>query len=316
MSPHTIIRKACLLLSILLPLSVSARSHKLSKWNITAADYSGITALGDGRYAVVSDKESGAGFFVWNISVNPYNGALTSVVNEGWRGVEYDYARDAEGIAYCHARHSVFVSGEEDQRILEHRLDGSLTGYEMDVPSAMGKDAIQPNRGFEALCYDSLRHLFWTTTESNLKTDSAGVLRLLCFGDDLQLRSSALYTMDAPALPSTGREHIHGVVALCALDDGSLLVMEREAHIAKRYVGSRCVCTLFRFTPSTGDKKLIHRWSSKFTLANTRFANYEGLCLGPKLRDGRQTLLLISDAQGGYGKAFWHLRDRIEVYVM
>ncbi len=316
MSPQTVIRRVCVLLSVLLPLLVSARSYKLAKWNITAADYSGITALGDDRYAVVSDKEPEAGFFVWNISVNPDDGTLTSVVNEGWRGVEYDCVRDAEGIAYCPARHSVFVSGEEDQRIVEHRPDGSLTGHELHVPSAMGRDAIQPNRGFEALCYDSVRHLFWTTTESNLKTDPAGVLRLLCFGDDLNLRSSVLYTMDAPALSATGRNHIHGVVALCALDDGSLLVMEREARIAKRYVGSRCVCTLFRFSPSTGGKELIHRWSSKFTLTNTRFANYEGLCLGPKLRDGRQTLLLISDAQGGYGKAFWHLRDRMEVYVM
>lgn len=313
MTPNRILP---LLALALLPLAAAARNYKIGKWGIASADYSGITSLGGDRYAVVSDKASGAGFFVWTITLDTDNGTLASVNDEGWRGTEFATARDAEGIAYCPSRRSVFVSGEGDQRILEHGMDGSLTGDELRVPADMGKEDIQSNRGFEALCYDSIRHRFWATTESNLKADPAGTLRLASFGDDMSQLSTVTYTMDAPTLPSTGREHIHGVTALCALEDGSLLVLEREARITRRYSGSRCVCSMFRFRPSDGKKELLHRWRSKFTPFNTRFANYEGICLGPKLKDGRQTLLLISDAQGGYGKALWHLRDRLEVFVM
>ena len=33
--------------------------------------------------------------------------------------------------------------------------------------------------------------------------------------------------------------------------------------------------------------------------ANTMFANYEGICLGPKLKDGSKSLVLVSDGGGG-----------------
>ena len=40
------------------------------------------------------------------------------------------------------------------------------------------------------------------------------------------------------------------------------------------------------------------------------------MCLGPTLLDGRPTVLLLSDSQGGYGKVFWHLRDRLRIIVL
>ena len=39
----------------------------LSKWKIGTGNYSGIAPMGDGRYAVVSDKEPADGFFVFRI---------------------------------------------------------------------------------------------------------------------------------------------------------------------------------------------------------------------------------------------------------
>ena len=106
------------------------------------------------------------------------------------------------------------------------------------------------------------------------------------------------------------------MVALAPFGNGRLLVRERQARIVRRYAGSRCWCKLFLFDPSTGSKRLLHVCSSRFTLFNTRFANYEGMCLGPTLLDGRPTVLLLSDSQGGYGKAFWHLRDRLRIIVL
>ena len=84
--------------------------YKLKKWGITPANYSGITPIGEGLYAVVSDEEDEAGFYVWEIQIDSTTGKLISVQQQGWRGTGYPIDRDAEGIAFCPPRQSVFIS--------------------------------------------------------------------------------------------------------------------------------------------------------------------------------------------------------------
>ena len=45
------------------------------------------------------------------------------------------------------------------------------------------------------------------------------------------------------------------------------------------------------------------------------FANYEGMCPGPRLADGRQTLLLIDDTQAGAGNSLFRLSEHLKVIV-
>lgn len=292
------------------------KGHRLGRYGIVPGGYSGITALGDDRYAVVSDRDKQAGFHVWHIVLNPQTGALEDVCEESFRAQEGNMERDAEGVAYCPARQSVFVSGEADGAILEHRLDGTLTGAHLTVPAQV-VTSLASNRGFESLTYDSVHHHFWTMNESPLLIESdAQRLLLMQFDDQLSLSASFPYHMQAPISQDSGRDYYHGVSAMAALPDGRLLVLEREARIARHYQGSKCWCSLFYFTPSTGEKQLVGQWNSRFGLFNTRFANYEGICLGPRLQDGRLTLIMISDSQCGYGKGPWHLRDRIRVIVL
>ena len=308
--------KRAALLVALLQLAVIAwgeHVYKLRKWSIPPGNYSGITHIGGDRYAVVSDKSPGAGFYVWRLGFDERDGRLLNVYAEGFRGVPWDYDRDAEGVAYCPWRQSVFISGEEDQRILEHSLDGTPTGNELSIPKHVSRDRIQPGRGFEALCCDTVRRLLWTVTESSIKSDSTGHLRLLCFGDDLQPKGEFSYVLGESRLGNDDAGHYYGVVALSALGDGSLLVLEREALITGRRLGSKCRCVLLRFVPVDGARTELAEWTTRFTLADTRFANYEGMCLGPVLPDGRQTILLLSDSQAGMGRLFWHLRDRLMV---
>ena len=40
------------------------------------------------------------------------------------------------------------------------------------------------------------------------------------------------------------------------------------------------------------------------------------MCLGPKLANGRQTILLIADSQNRTGNAFFHLKDYIKVLLL
>ena len=60
-----------LLLLVSLPLSAQLAQvlpqRALSKWGIPAGNYSGITPLGNGRFAVVSDKAPSLGYFEWEI---------------------------------------------------------------------------------------------------------------------------------------------------------------------------------------------------------------------------------------------------------
>ena len=54
------------------------------------------------------------------------------------------------------------------------------------------------------------------------------------------------------------------------------------------------------------EKELLYSWKTSLTLLKRSFANYEGMCLGPKLVDGSQVLLLVSDSQN---QAHGVLRD-------
>ena len=42
-------------------------------------------------------------------------------------------------------------------------------------------------------------------------------------------------------------------------------------------------------------------FKTRLSLFCYRLANYEGMCLGPRLKDGSRVLLLVSDSQNQYG---------------
>lgn len=339
--------------SLVAQTAMMLKQQSLAKWGIGAAQYSGITALGDNLYALVSDKEPSDDFFVFRIEQNKLTGQVRHVTLEGFKGnkaAKVDAKgisiRDCEGVAYFPHSKSVFISGEGDQRIIEYNLEtGQPTGRELNVPEEFSLKNIVPNYGFEALCYDSKHHLFWTTSESTLRSDGfavsaahplqANVLRLQSFNVQLQPAAQYAYRMDNRQTHNFGRTYVNGVTSLCALPNGRLLVLEREANITPAGLGSKVWCKIFVVDPSKGkaispsvpltldgqqsvflEKKLLAQWQTAVHPFKFDFANYEGMCLGQKLADGRQTLLLVCDSQGGYHKGPFHLKDYIKVIVI
>lgn len=321
--------------------------HRLAEWGIASANYSGITPLGDGRYAVVSDKEPKDGFYLWQIEQDFENGDILDVRPLGFLGQEPDTTdaqglslRDSEGAAFVPHRGTLFISSEGDQEISEWTLEGERTGRSLNVPDLLGKT--YRNYGFEALAYDTLRHTFYTITENSLPldgkpskegTDSTTLLRLQAFDDSLQATLQWAYLLDAPQCGVKGRSYAHGVVAMTALADGSLAVLEREAHITQDYNKSRVWNRLYLVQPLESrpitmltptaearsraiEKLLLTQWSTRFALFGDTWANYEGMCLGQPTADGRQTLLLVSDSQGGFGIGPFRLKDWIRVIVL
>lgn len=303
------------------------KEHKQQKFprDIPAGHYSGITYLGDDRYAVVSDKSAEDGFFVFHIELDKESGKILQVHNEGFRSSGKSN-RDLEGIAYNPFTRTLYICGEAGNQILEYTLEGQHTGRSLRVPDVYKQS--RTNLGFEALAFDPQQRLFWAVNEGTLKCDGEQAsavhpvrnrLRLQSFDTDTNPQRQLLYEMDEPQASKAGRFYAMGVSALCALDNGQLLVLEREAYVSMSKIGSWVHCKLYvvsTLQASEGEllqKTLLTEFRTRLNLLRQNFADYEGMCLGPELADGSRVLLLICDSQNQYGGM---LRDWLKVITI
>ena len=98
-----------------------------------------------------------------------------------------------------------------------------------------------------------------------------------------------------------------GVPALTALDDGRLLVLEREVYVPKgslweKLQGAFTDIHIYVVDPVNDTAGILRKsLLCTFTTGALNLANFEGMCLGPVLPDGRRTLVLIADSQKGSG---------------
>lgn len=300
---------------------VRAHEQKTFQAQIPPGNYSGITHLGGNEYAVVSDKSPQDGFYVFAIDIDSVSGEILNVENRGfWSAGAAN--RDGEGIVYLPSTKTILISGETDGKILEYDLDGHRTIREAVIPEVFGK--VRTNQGFEALTYSPTTHRVWTCNESTLQGDGevasptngvANVVRLQSFDEALQPLRQYAYRMDAPTASAPAELYAMGVPELAALEDGSLLVLEREFYTPSSKLGAFVNCKLFQAWPSEEvdrdkpidgkttfmDKNLVYEWKTSLGLFSYEIANYEGMCLGPVLRDGSRVLLLVSDSQNQYG---------------
>ena len=302
---------------MLLPLTVIAQEVTVLKQKafpktVSAGNYSGITWLGASRYAIANDKSPTAGFYLMTIETDSITGELLTVREDTFLTSGLPN-RDEEGICYMPESQTVFVSGEADQEIIEYNLQGQLTGRKLNIPEVF-KTAYK-NGGFEALTYQPKTHRFWTTSEFTLKADGEkptieqkikNRLRLQSFGDDLQPKEQYWYESDSTIIKKQKGRSIVGVSGLAALDDGRIVVLEREMYFPKKQIGSFAHVKLYVVNPTLHkpgeilSKTLLTEFRTKVNLTRRSFANYEGICVGPKLADGRQLLILVCDSQNQY----------------
>lgn len=277
-------------------MSITENKQHCFPDSIPPGNYSGITWLGGDKYAVVSDKSKEDGFFVFQIRTDSVSGEILSARNLGFRSSGMPN-RDGEGIAYNQHTNTIFVSGEADNVIKEYNMDGRLTGREI-LPTATYK-RLPGNLGLEALSYNANTHKLWTCNES----DS---IYIQSYNDSLQPEDTYLYLMDKPIGDKAKSQwYAHGIGTVCALDDGSLLLLEREFFVPHKKIGAFVNCKLYRTTFTKNDnapvdKQLLAQWKTSLTLFGRSIANYEGMCLGPKLKDGSRVILLVADSQNQY----------------
>ena len=323
---------------------------KLNKWGIAPGNYSGISHVRDNLYAIVDDKDAVDGFKLLTLDINRENGKILNASLSEPEGMKERRAkgentkRDCEGVAYFPEKNTVFVSSEEEQRILEYTIEGRLTGRELAIPSIMQRDKIVSNLGFESLTYNDKQKRFWTTTESTLPADGKqssphnpliyNRLRFVGFDNTLKAVESFVYQMDLLKATNKSATSLYGVPSLLALDDGRIIVMEREGCFPKLQYGSWVRIKLYIVNPKlsklvsldtpmtrVGDdsimnKELICEFVTRLRLGSMNLSNYEGMCLGPRLNDGRQTLILIADSQNGMGNWMYHIKDHIRIVIL
>ena len=270
--------------------------------------------------------------------------------NDGkpWQGQEKCF--DHEAIVKV-SDSTLVIASEGYCRLKEYPIlpisaDAAKVGYQQNLwESRWASSDFYPNYNFESLAFDSVRQYLWTIPESTLRKDGqpatpqnglANQLRLMRLDwgkmkedsnkeeyseqvsskKDSRYMMTYVYQMDQPSTHKKADIYVMGVSELCALPDGQLLVLEREAFIPKIKIGAFCKCKLYLINPLNSEefsmkekfssdtpflkKRLLTEWKTSLSLSKRSFANYEGMCLGPKLEDGSQVVILLSDSQDQY----------------
>lgn len=271
-------------------------------------------------------------------------------LNDGkfWQGQEKGF--DHEAIVKA-SDSTLVITSEGYCRLKEYPVlpisaDTAKISYQQNLwESRWLSSDFYPNYNFESLAFDSVRQYLWTISESTLRKDGqpatpqnglANQLRLMRYdwgkikenrnkeeySEEVSSKKASrymtayAYQMDQPSTHKKADIYVMGVSELCALPDGQLLVLEREAFIPKIKIGAFCKCKLYLINPLNSEefsmkenfssdtpflkKRLLAEWKTGLSLSKRSFANYEGMCLGPKLEDGSQVVILLSDSQDQY----------------
>jgi len=235
---------------------------------------------------------------------------------------------DPEGLAYV-AKDGTLVATSEgfsnrliDPWVRRFALDGSQIGTlpvpAPFLPNAAGTRGVRLNLAFESAGIPPNGRFLFTATENALVQDGPAATtaggspsRILRY--DLQtgkLDRQWVYWTDPVAqapIPPT-QFSVNGVVELLPLNNQFLIAMERSFSVGVPGTGNTIKLYSVRLPGATnvnGADSLAGSLGSVRTAQKTLLLNLdslgipldnvEGLTLGPKLPDGRQSLVLVSD---------------------
>lgn len=267
--------------------------------DVPPGNYSGLVRLAGNKYAIVSDAMTPKGYYNFSIDINN-KGEITSVRNNGFRklGEKND---DQEAVAYDADKHHIYIGNEQTACLEEFdALNGRKIGERVITDF---KRLCVSNRIIESLTFDPEANCLYTCNEGPMKGDPEQMIRIRQYSPDLHEMGEYTYIMDDPLseVKIGDKYHAFGVAELLAIGDGTLLVLEREFLVAPTGVGSWVVNKIFRFKPGEQEKQYVTGWRTQLNVDDFTLANYEGMCLGPKLPDGRQVVILCADSQNRAG---------------
>ena len=297
------------------------------------AELSGIAWLGGDSYAAVMDGSDRLLF----LTITPdVSGALPTVTFE--RSLALDRLRDWEDLVIftrADGRRRWFFVEEDTPAVREFaEADGDRPAGAGPRPlGAAGMASLvgpfrsaRANRGPEALAIEPDGSRLWTANEEPLERDGppvasgvAGKVRLfgLAINDAraigaeaIERRREVIYEVDPPhdRVSLGGGPLYSGVVALVALGEGRLLVLERSAAAGVPPLENRIYLVDTSTAAESRDRKgnlaAVAPVAKTLLWKGALGVNLEGLCAGPRLADGRLTLVAVADngADNGVGR--------------
>jgi 3-phytase/alkaline phosphatase D len=217
---------------------------------------------------------------------------------------------DPEGLALTRDRRLILTSEGVPGRLIDpfvrrYSLSGSYLG-DLRVSRAFRVTAdqssgVRPNLGFESAGITPNGRYLFTAGENALYQD--GPAATVANGSPSRivrydLRTNRLdrqwfYETDPvaePPVPAT-QFSVNGIVELLPLDDDHLIAMERSFSVGAPDTGNTIKLYDVSLKRHVAHKKLL------LDLDDLRIPldNVEGLTFGPRLRDGRRSVVLVSD---------------------
>lgn len=271
---------------------------------------SDITWIGDNRYYAVNDDNGS--IYPVVLDVDCSSGVITNaVVGEPVKG---EVGKDFEGCAFDRITRRLWISDERDSSVRDFDPKSGRTYSQVVLPDNVHTNT-RWNYAFESVTISPDALTMWIANEealigdggrSNSKTGT--VVRLMRFtrrdgSEEWKSAGQCGYLTDSWTEKSNPSGlNCCGVSGLAALEDGSLIVLERELS------GLTFRFRLYHVTPGETcwpdivGKRLLYSYKGTFSLfrSNNELGNFEGLALGPKLKDGSRLLVLVSDAGDKY----------------
>ena len=312
---------------------------------------SGLTRVAGDLYYAVRDDGSRGGLFTLRVGVDRATGCATNC--EILAEVKLKGRDDLEDVAWDAAARRVWACDEHDGSIRAFAPDSGEELARVDVPKVF--DAYVFNRSFESLSIRADGREMWTCNEEALNRWAAmgrtkhrvvpvapdtpdvddGPLSTREHGSLVRLQKFTRTDPGAPWTPAGQWAYLtdpvggkafldksrSGVSDVLCLDDGRLLVLEREMSVKKGGLPvptfrCRIYAVDFAGAPDTSGRLSLKdpglRPVAKTRLfgARTGFAMYEGMCLGPVLDDGARSVLLIADGDDGAANRILALKLR------
>src|SRR3954451_1377954 len=291
------------------PLStLTATSDALNKTSFGGTAVGGLSVLartGPGQALALEDNDGATPARFYDLSLQPGGSGIAAAVTRvtTLAGVTGANADD-EGLA-VEPDGSLLVSSETEPTIRHFARNGTALGS-LPVP---GRFRVAPagqasaNRTLEGLSLSPSGHRLLAAMEGALSTDPNGAdgrprLRMLSYA------SNGAGGFGAPKQVAYTAESGHGVSDVLALDDTTVLVLERSLNVDVNFAVRIFVADLSAATDVTGVAALNGTQAvPKRLLFDLRACpgglaaldNVEGVTLGPPYADGRQRLYLISD---------------------
>ena len=286
------------------------------------ASLSSLTFVSNGVYWAATDWRPA----VYEIAVKSAPDGVPSGMDITLR-CPIDGGKDVEGMARDPLRGTFWAADEVHRTVSEHDAANGRRLREIELPPIFQKTRM--TYGFESLCIRPDGLEMWLANEESLLCDGpvstpegGTVVRLARFtrknaDDPWRAAGQWAYQTDAMAGSAPIDSCRSGLTALCALEDGTLLALERE-YSFKPLPSLRCRIYSIDRTGATdvSDRESLAPGTLPFTPASktrlfdaaTGLAMYEGIAPGPVEADGSRLLLLVSDGDKMMAKRLMALR--------